>query len=470
MSFSQFLLILRARKKIVLWTLFIAVLLTLVVSLLMPKSFKATSSLVMNYKGVDSVTGLAMPGQLLPGYMATQIDIIGSKSVALRVVDQLGLANNAAVIEQFKEATDGQGTVRDWLADLLLKKLEIEPSRESSVVNISFSGSDPAFVAAVANAFADAYQKTSIQLKVEPMQRASTYFNDQIRLLRDNLEVSQSRLSKYQQEHGIVSVDNRLDVESNRLNDLSMQLVAAQAQSADAQSRRSMAQSAAGAQSPDVVANPLIQNLKVNLGAAEARLAQLGQRLARNHPEYLAARAEVDKLSADLREQLRVATNSVSNNATIQVQREATLREAVAAQKTKLLELNRLRDEMNVLQKDVESAQHAFDATSQRSSQTRIEGSANQSDVAVLNPAVAPTQPSSPRVLLNVLLSIVFGIILGVGLSLAREMLDRRVRSKNDLTEVLQLPVLGTLDWKQQPQKRRSLFKGARTPRALTAN
>lgn len=470
MSFSQFLLILRARKKIVLWTLLTAVLLTTVVSLLLPKTYKATSSLVMNYKGVDPVTGLAMPGQLLPGYMATQVDIIGSKSVALRVVDQLGLANNPAVIEQFKDATGGEGTVRDWLADLLLKKLEIEPSRESSVLNLSFSGSDPQFAASVANAFADSYQRASIQLKVEPMQRASNYFNDQIRVLRDNVEAAQSRLSKYQQEHGIVSVDNRLDVESTRLTELSAQLVAAQAQSADAQSRRSMAQSASGAQSPDVAGNPMIQSLKVNLGAAEARLAQLGQRLARNHPEYLAARAEVDKLNADLREQLRVTSNSVSNNATILLQREATLREAVAAQKTKLLELNRLRDEMNVLQKDVESAQHAFDATSQRSSQTRIEGQANQSDVAVLNPAVPPLQPASPRVLLNVLLSIIFGTILGVGLSLVRELLDRRVRSKQDLSDVLQLPVLGTLEWNPSTKKRRFGFKASRPAAALTAN
>lgn len=469
MSFSQFLIILRARKKIVLSTLIAVVLLTIIVSLLLPKTYTATSSLVMNYKGVDSVTGLAMPGQLLPGFMATQIDIIGSKNVALRVVDQLGLANNAAVIEQFKEATDGEGTVRDWLADLLLKKLEIEPSRESSVVNVSFSGSDPQFVAAVSNAFADAYQRVSIQLRVEPMQRASTYFKDQVKLLRDNLEAAQSRLSKYQQEHGIVSVDNRLDVESNRLNDLSSQLAAAQAQSADAQSRRSMAQSSARDQSPDVANSPMIQSLKVNLGAAEARLAQLGQKLARNHPEYLAARAEVDRLSGDLREQMRITSNSVSNNATIMNQRESTLREAVAAQKARVLELNRLRDEMNVLQKDVESAQRAFDATSLRSSQTRLEGQAEQSDVAVLNPAVAPTKPAGPRVLFNTLLSIFFGSILGVGLGLLVELLDRRVRSNADLAEMLQLPVLGTLNWKPLPKKRRFAFKN-RSAGALSAN
>lgn len=457
MNFSQFLLILQARKKIIFLTLILTVIATLSISLLLPKTYKATSSLVMNYKGVDPVTGLSMPGQLLPGYMATQIDIISSKNVALRVVDHLGLANSPAVIEQFNSATEGKGTVRDWLADLLLKKLEIVPSRESSVVDISFKGSDPQFVAAVANAFADEYQKVSIQLKVEPMKKAASYFDEQTKMLRDNVEKAQNRLSKYQQENGIVSVDNRLDVESNRLNDLSAQLVMAQGQLMEANSRQRMAQGGNGGESPDVASNPLIQSLKMGVGNAEAKLAELGQRLEKNHPQYQSAKAEVDKLRADLREQLRIASSSVGNAAQIQQQREASVRAALAAQKAKVLELNRTRDEMGVLQKDVESAQRAFDVTSQRFSQTKIEGQSDQSDIAVLNPAVPPIEPSSPRVLMNTLLSIVLGSFLGIGLGLLMEMLDRRVRSEHDLVDLLQVPVFGTVDWKAESRRRKGL-------------
>jgi succinoglycan biosynthesis transport protein ExoP len=157
MSFSQFLLILRARRWILIATVLLTVSVTLVVSLLLPKTYKATASLLLNYKGMDPVTGLTMPGQLLPGYMATQIDIISSKNVALRVVDRLRLAESPSVVAQFQEATGGKGTVRDWLAELLIAKLDVNPSRESSVVEVGFKGSDPEFVAAVANAFAEEY-------------------------------------------------------------------------------------------------------------------------------------------------------------------------------------------------------------------------------------------------------------------------------------------------------------------------
>ena len=64
---------------------------------------------------------------------------------------------------------------------------------------------------------------------------------------------------------------------------------------------------------------------------------------------------------------------------------------------------------MGVLQKDVESAQRAFDTTSQRFSQTKIEGQAEQSDIAVLNPATPPIEPSSPRIVINTILSVFLG-------------------------------------------------------------
>jgi chain length determinant protein EpsF len=467
MNFHQFFLILRARRWILIATLLLTVGTTMIVSLLLPKTYKATASVLMNYKGVDPVTGLAMPGQLMPGYMATQIDIISSKNVALRVVDRMKLAESPAVIAQYNEATGGEGTVRDWLADLLLQKVEVQPSRESSVVNISFSGSDPQFVAAVANSFAEEYQRATIQLKADPMKKATGYFNDQTKQLRDNLEAAQSRLSKYQQDHGIVSVDNRLDVENQRLNDLSAQLVAAQSQAMEATSRQRSAQGNADA--PDVANNPIVQNLKMSLATAESKLAEIGQRLGRNHPQYLSARAEADRLRAELATATRSTSASVGNNASILVQREGALRQALAEQKAKVLELNRTRDEMNVLQKDVESALRAFDVTSQRLAQTRIEGQADQSDVAMLNPAVAPLRPSGPKVTLNTILALFLGTLLGVGFSMLAEMIDRRVRSESDLSDLLQVPVLGDISWKAPARKRLSSFN-IFTPRKLRLN
>jgi chain length determinant protein EpsF len=324
-------------------------------------------------------------------------------------------------------------------------------------------------VAAVTNAFADEYQKISVQLKTEPMKKASSYFNEQTKLLRDNVETAQARLSKYQQEKGIVSLDNnRVDVELSRLNDLSNQLVQAQAQAIEASSRQRMANGAA-VDSPDVANNSLIQNLRVGLAQSESKFAEMSQRLSRNHPQYLSAKAEVDKMRADLRTAMGTVSRSVGNNAEVLRQRENELRSAMAAQKVKVLELNRARDELGVLLKDLDSAQRAFDSASQRFSQTKIEAQSEQSDISILNPAVAPLEPSGPRVLFNTLVSILLGTVLGLGISLLIEMLNRPIRSISDMKDVLGIPVLGTIEWKH-PRPRGAGLNALMGPRRLRLN
>ncbi|GAB7562288.1 hypothetical protein LG202_03270 [Methylobacillus methanolivorans] len=445
MNLSQILLILKARYKIVLLTLIVTVVVTTLVSILLPKNYTASTTVIVNYKGVDPVTGVALPAQLMPGYMATQVDIISSKNVALKVIKTLGLAESEGVKQSFQSATEGQGNIQDWLSELLLKNLDVSPSKTSSIIDIAFKGSNPQFAAAISNAFAEAYINTNIQLKVEPSQKAAKYFTAQVKDLRDDLEKAQERLSKYQQEKGIISVDERLDVERARLNDLSSQLVLAQAQSMEAQSRQRNAAGSGAYDSPDIASNPLIQGLKTEIARAESRFADISQKYERNHPMYQGSKAEIENLKGELNRQIQVVSSSVATNSKILKQRENEIRAALESQRAKVLELNRDRDALAVLTREIENAQHAYDVTTQRFTQSNIEGQSNQSDVAILNPATAPSQPSSPKIMLNIILSIFVGLLLGVGFGVLAEMLDRKVRSSEDIVDLLEVPLLGVL-------------------------
>jgi chain length determinant protein EpsF len=445
MNFTQFLLILKARFKIVLAILGLVVFTTLIINLLTPKSYKATSSLVLNYKGVDPVTGLTLPAQLMPGYMATQIDIITSRSVALKVVEDLKFAENQSAQRQFQEATGGKGDIRGFFADKLMGGVEAKPSRESSVIEISFSGTDPDFAATMANAFADAYQATSIRLKNELSQKASGFLGEKTVALRKNLEETEAKLSKYQQEKGLTSIMGNLDVESARLNELSSQLVQAQSQSYDSSSRQLRARGNAD-DSPDVAANPVVQNLNIEITHAESKLSELGQRIGTSHPHYQQAEAELLKLKSQLIEAKHKAGASIGGSAHINQQRESELRAALAAQKKRVLELNLSRDQLAVFQRDVENAQRAVDSASQRFTQTALEGSSNQADIAVLSPAIAPQNKSSPRVMFNLVLAGFLGTFLGILIGLLVEYIDSRVRSREDAIELLQAPVLAMIN------------------------
>ncbi|AMP04241.1 chain length determinant protein EpsF [Collimonas pratensis] len=453
MTFPQLLSILHARYKVILLTLLIAVAATAAVSFALPRIYRTSATLLLNYKGADPVSGQVLPAQLVSGYIATQVDIVGSRGVALKAVDMLGLADNPATQQRFRQQANGKGSIREWLADSLLKMVEVAPSRESSMIEITAKGSDPAFAAQVANGMAAAYQQLNLQIKVAPLQQAAKYFTEQTKTLRVALEQAEDKMSRYQQEHGLVSADSHQDVETARLNELSSQLVLAQGQGAEASSRGSQAIGRGGRDSPDVISNPLVQNLKASLATAEGKFALLSQNLDRNHPQYQAAKAEVDQLRSELNSSISATNAGAANNARIQRQREGEIKAALAAQTAKVLQLNRARDELSVLAKDVESAQHAYDAAAQRLNQTELEGQSNQSDVSVLSPATVPTRPASPNIPLNMVLSLLFGSMFGLALAVLAEMANRRIRTGNDLLNVLDAPVLGTIVWRKPARR-----------------
>jgi len=460
MNPSLLLLALRARYKIVLLTLGVTILAAVAITLIQPKKYVAGVAMVVNYKGVDPVTGLSAPAQLMPGYIATQVDIIKSKSVALKVVDDLKLTSRPGVQARFESATGGRGTLRDWLADSLLGNVDVVPARESSVLTISVRGGDPQYVAALANGFANAYLDISVQLKTDPVQRASGYITTQIKRLRERYELAQSRLSTYQKDNNIYSADNKVDVETARLSELSSQLVAVQSQSMDAAARRRQAQGNTS-NSPDVMNNPLIQGLQSSLSLAEVKFAETGQRLSPNHPQYISAKSEVDKLRSNLQAQIRMASGSVAATADINQRRESELRAALTAQKAKVQALNGARDEFNVLSNEAENARRAYESASQRLNTISLEGESKQADIAVLTAATPPLYAAGPRMLLNIALAIIVGAILGLGAVLVLELLDQRVRSTSHLVDAFGLPVLGVIP---KPRVSSGKKKIARTP------
>ncbi|HWT28853.1 MAG TPA: chain length determinant protein EpsF [Methylophilaceae bacterium] len=445
MSLTNLFLILKARIKIVVFIFVVTVLTAFVASMMMPKYYKASTQVVVNYRGNDSVTGNSNQSLMTSSYLATQVDIIKNRSVALSVVDALQLVDNDAMKKDFYEVTKGRGDIRQWIAGRLISRLEVSPLRESSVMEITFSGKDPQQVAEIADAFAEAYLDRTLRLKIEPVKKAANFFNQQMTTLRDSLEKAQSKLSQYQQTHGITSTDQRLDIETAKLNELSSQLVAAQASAIEANSRYGNSRKDAG-NSPDVAQNPVIQNLRVEVARASAKVADLSERLGSNHPEYEAAAAELKNVQSQLYTEIARANNNIKGSAIIQQQRVEELRSALAKQKLAVLALNRQRDEMAVLQEDVETAQKALDAVTQRFTQTSIEAQSNQNDIAILSAAQVPGSPYTPRIMLNMLLAMFVGGVLGLGFGLIAEMLDRRVRSSDDIAELLKVPVVALVN------------------------
>lgn len=445
MTLNRFLRILLARAWIIGLVCGSMVAAAALVSTLLPRQYTATTTMVIEPRATDVLGGTNVNAQMLAQtHLATQIDILRSERVAAQVVRTLGIDRSAVAQAQWREATGGNGRIESFFAASLVRNLDVRPSRESAVVSVSFTGGDARFAADAANAFAETYISTSLALRNQPALQSTSWFDEQLKSLRDAAESAQARVSAYQRQHGIVANDERLDVENARLAELSQQLSVAQAQALDSRARAELS-TAQVSSVPEVSSTPVVQNLRADLLRSQAQLVQVAEQFGPAHPTRVRAQAEVLALEERLARELGHARSSVSSISQITDRREADLRVAVNAQKTRVLQLKAQRDELSRLSREAETAQRVFDVALQRQAQTRLESQNTQVGSYVLNPAAVPGEPSSPKTQRNLLLAGGLGLLLGLAAAFLLEAADRRVRSAVDVEATLQLNVLGRL-------------------------
>lgn len=444
MTFSQLFSILRARWLIGLSTLLFALGVALTVTMLLPKKFIASAEVILDVKTPDPIAGSFAPTLATPSFMATQVDVIESQRVAINVVQRLKLIENPTLRESWQKETKGQGSFEAWIAQILQRSLTVKPSRDSNVINVSFSAADPKFASALANAFVQSYIDTTLELRVDPAKRYSSFFDARGKKLRQELEESQAKLSTYQKTNGIVGNDERIDIETARLSELSSQLVAIQGLATESAIRQGQVKNS-GDQLQDVLQNPLVSSLRGDLARQQAKLEELKTKLGSNHPQILELEASVTELKAKIQSEVSRITGGVGVSNQINKKRETEIRAALEAQRQKVLKLKESRDELVILQRDVENAQRAYDSVIARGNQTSLESLTQQTNAFVLNPSTEPTSSSSPNMLLNMILGLFVGLFLALAAVLIRELLDRRVRSITDLTQFSQLNLVGIL-------------------------
>jgi succinoglycan biosynthesis transport protein ExoP len=401
-SLRQFLFALRARFRVFALALAAVVLASTAASLLMAKSYRATVSLLVDAKDEqsmgDALRALGLPQEHL-SYLQTQADILASPKVAHRVVEQLKLAQDPLALRTLGVAAPPSPRVEDQLVDRLLHMLKVETS-QSSVIQATVTCADPRLAATIANAFAAAYVNTMLELRVAPTREAAAWFDEQLKGLRANLEDAQRKLSADQHAERL-----QLAQHPERL--------------------------------PQVRDDVFIQQLRADLLHGEEKLRELSTQYGVNHPVYQRQLSENLELRSRLQSELRKVAAGVASPDGEIPPRAASREQAQDPQQTGVLE--------PVLQHNVESAERAYDTALQRYSSSQVDSRASQTNVTVLSPAAVPLRAYRPNIPLNLALALITGIALGGALVALVERQDARVRCPEDLTAVVQLPLLAVL-------------------------
>lgn len=427
------------------------------ISLLTTPKYRATVTLEINREPTQVIqVGNVQPAAIGDdSYVDTQIGILRSHSLAERVARQLNLASNPSIVNQSLPTAARQSAAVGKVASGFLA----EPVRNSRLVSLSFSSTDPATAAKVANGFADNFIASNLERRYETTAYARDFLQRRLAAVRTRLEQSERQLVEYARSQGIIDLaatgggttapsgggGGSLDTSS--LVSLNDALSQAQVQRIEAEEK--LRESRAANANAAAVTNPTVQNLRGDLSKLQSQYAENLNVFKPDYPAMVRLRQQIDALRKNITDESKSLSGSVSGTYEADyraaVAREHQLQERVAQLKGSALNLRERSIQYTILQREVDTNRTLYDGLLQRFKEVGVAGGVGENLVSIVDRAQVPGVPYSPRLLLNTLFGLLGGLLLGIGYAFGKEFIDDRIETPDDLEQRLGLRALGVI-------------------------
>jgi polysaccharide biosynthesis transport protein len=384
-------------------------------------------------------------------FVATQVGLLSSKSVAERTAQELNLANNPTIVAQDSDASKRLRSATAAVAN----GLKVIAPDQGTLIKFSYDSPSPQLAAMVANGVADSFINTALQRRYEASAYARNFLERQIAKTRGDLERSERALTLYAQQQGIISTGVGTDGkpaigDANSLQGES--LITLNKALADATARRVAAEGAyrqglATGPTSDVTTSTL--PLRQQLATLEADYQQKRTFMKPEHPEMLSLKAQIDELS----KQIASASSQMSSGHTntlladyrAAVSAENALRARVGELKGEVLDLRGRSIQYNILQREVDTNRSLYDALLQRYKEIGVAGGVGTAPVSIVDRADAPTFPYKPNLFMNLLMGLGAGLLAGLAGAVGLEFISDTIKTREDVRSKLRLPCLGAV-------------------------
>ena len=468
-ALQEYIRLVLRRKWVIAGITAAALILGLIVTLLMTPQFSASSTIeiaretdqVSNFEGVERDVSIADQE-----FYQTQYGLLKSRTLSERVATVLRLVDEPEFFDRFNRTEDSdafavingryQARGREErvrvAGEILLEYISIDPLRLSRLVDLRFTSPDPAFSAAVANAWAENFIETNLERKIQATSYGRSALESQLAEAKVKLDESQRQLVTYASQQQIINLPSQVSggenvqdrsIVSDDLAALNSALSRAIADRIEAEA--SFRQSGGGGNSAEALANSTINNLRQRRAEFSARYQQLMIRFKPDYPEALAIQSQIDELDRSIgREEGRVSA-SLQSAYRQAVARENALQQRVNELKQDYLDLRRRSIQYNIYQQEVDTNRALYDGLLQRFKEIGGAGGIGVNNVSIVDFADIPQIPSSPRLLINLLVSMLVGLIGGIAVALGLEQLDETFNDPAEVQRKLGLPLLGSV-------------------------
>jgi len=436
---------------------------------------------IVDFKEIFAVNTMDMD------YYQTQYKILESRSLARRVIQSLKLDQHPEFLPQpetpfrkwkaqFTQSLSSlfssherssilsDGSHREsLLITQFLKKLKVEPIRNSRLVKVHFDSHFPELSFQVCNQLAQTYIQQNLENRFVTTEQARQWLTKQLEDLKAKVERADEELQAFGSRHDIISLEEKENVTLQRLNELGEALTKAESER--------MAKEALYRQSreknfdalPAILENKLIMDLKQGYIQLEAQYMKLSEVYKPDHPEMLRLRRQMETVQKRLDSEISRILSGIRNDYESSLQKERLLRKAFEEQKARVMEMKEKAIRYNILKREADTNKELYRGLLQRMKEAGVSAGITASNIQIVDQAELPRIPYRPNKTLNLLLGAIVGLFLGIGLAFFFEYLDNTVKSPEEVEQLIRLPSFGMVP-EISSERRRRLEQGNSYP------
>lgn len=393
-------------------------------------------------------------------FFQTQYGLLRSRSLAERVVTDLGLASSDQALATLGLSPPEGGTAgeraerrRKAAASALRANLTISPVRGSRLVAIRYDNPNPMVAARVANGFAENYIQANLDRKFESSSYAREFLEERIIQTKARLEDAERQLVAYAGEQQIVSVSEPGDdgaappqsLVAGNLGALNASLSQVRAERVAAEERWRSARTAPLMTLPEVLSNGTVASLTQQRAQLDAQYQQKLATFRPDYPEMVQLKAQIDEADAQIQQIAQNIRASIQNQYVTAANQERALQRQVDGLTGDVLDLRSRSIQYNILQRELDTTRTLYEGLLQRYKEVSVTGDVTANNISIVDLATPPGRPSKPDMFMNLLLAAFFGLGLGLVAALLLEMLDQALTTPDDVESKLAIPVLGVI-------------------------
>ena len=352
-------------------------------------------------------------------------------------------------------ATNGDQTIsRESLITIFSKNVKSTLRRNTRLIDITVSSPNPRMAALLANGLVENYLSQDTLVQQTANAGASVFLRQEADRLKKKLEASDQALQDYRKKVGSVSLEQNQDIITPQLQDLNKRFTQSKADVIQAEgtyqdSLKMSTNVEAVLAYAQVAKDPDVVQINTEVAHLENEFAMIRQRYRAKHPKYILAETSLEGLKRQLAATVLKVRARIQESARILYQNTLTTQQGLEKQlhntETNVMLLSDSAVRFNVLTREVQSDQALFDSVITRLGETAVAAQIAPERIRVIQPALVPELPSSPKIKLLFMLAVFGGLGVGLGISFLLYAMDSSFRTVDEVEHFLARPVLGAI-------------------------